>query len=161
MHSYIPVLGMAFERNHIIDKLKSFSPLILEHLCKCILYGRSVDRYDHWIKDEIATWIVDASKMSLDKGKKLKKNDYDRYLFGALGTDRIDAEPNLDYQYAQDRRERYPYPEVDITDDMYDNMFEASVAIRSKFCEQLARKGKLDKTDVTNDLHEILDKYCK
>lgn len=155
-----PIFGMAYERKKVIQRLEGFSKRILEHVAKCILYGRRSLNYDHWIEDEIALWISDASDMFLDKGKKLKSNDYRRYLFGEFGDEVADARTNLHVQYADDRKTRDPYPATEIDKQKIYNMFDACEQIKDIFCDKLATKQAISKEQAASILHNILDKFA-
>lgn len=159
--STVPIFGMAYERKKIIQRLEGFSKVILEHVAKCIMYGTNFRDYNHWIEHEIATWIVDASDMYLDKNKKLKTRDYAEVLFGEFGTEVQDARTNLHIEQNRCRRSTPPYPEVVVDKEMISNMFEACNEIRDTFSPLLSQKAPLDKDDVEATLHHILYKYCK
>lgn len=159
--SSVPIFGMAYERKKIIQRLEGFSKVILEHVAKCVMYGSSFHSYNHWISDEIATWIVDASDMYLDKHKKLKARDYADHLFGEFGTEIQDARTNLHIQQNADKRADPPYPAVIVDKDMISNMFEACTEIRDTFSSLLSETAPLEKADVELKLHEILDKHCR
>lgn len=158
--SYIS--GMAFTRKQAIQRLQAFSKQILEHISKCILYGKVVDKnkYDHWVEDEIGTWIYDSHLLETKNKRGLKFKDYQENLFGEFGTSLVDAKINLDLQYSADRKSANPYPKIDISKSMVEDMYTICSKISTTFSKILSENTDLTKAEIIEELHRTLDIYC-
>lgn len=156
------ILGMAFTRKQAIQRLEAFSKRILEHIAKCVLYGQLVDRnkYNHWIEDEISTWIYDAYLLETKNKRGLKFKDYQNNLFGEFGTSIADAKINLDLQYSSDRKSTTPYPKVTISKNMTEDMYFVCDNISTIFSKILSDHGEINKQEIIDELHNILDERC-
>lgn len=139
------VLGMSMTRQKTIEFLDKISPMLVEHVCKLILY-RYVKEKDvpHWNK-EIATVLAKASGMTLkpDK-KKLKRTEYEDHLFGDFGDEITDLNNCLWLNQQRFVKEEEPYPEIDI-DSM--NLRLEYVALQKfieECCNALVEKEKYD-----------------
>lgn len=156
------ILGMAFTRKQAIQRLQSFSKQILEHVSKCILYGDVVNKnkYDHWIEDEIGTWIYDSHLLETKNKRGLKFKDYQENLFGEFGTSLVDAKINLDLQYSADRKSANPYPKINISRSIVENMYIVCNTISETFSKMLSENTDLTKAEIVEKLHQILDTYC-
>ena len=161
--SSIPILGIATTRKHILDACSDRADIILEHLCKCMIYGqlgndKLFNKYDHWIS-EIGTCINDINNMFWNTNKKLKREQYDSSLFFELPDTLNEAIAKIHTQYIRDRKSRNPYPEVEVTDKMGLNLFGCSSELREYFSKMLSINNRDRKSDIISDLHYIIDKY--
>ena len=157
------IFGMSQERAPFKKKMESWGELIEEHLSKCAMYGDTLSggKYNHWIEDELATYLSDTNDATFKpKGSKLKPHDYESLLFGGLGDDRTDARICLHNLQAYNRKQKESYPYVTVDDDMIDKMYRASQAIINKFVPILSTKNSLSKKDIESILHNILDPIC-
>ena len=87
------ILGMAFPMSVAKDKLTADAKQLNDHIMKCVIYGDSLSCLNHWIDDEITTWIYKASTISCKH--RISPNVYKSTLFCWFGEDSRDAESNL------------------------------------------------------------------
>lgn len=161
MRSSENIYGMSMELKKAKDRIENLGDRVLEHVCKCILYGDSTSDYKHWIEDEISTWISYVNDLTVKpKNNKLKASDYDKLLLGGFGDSFADARINLAVEYNKCRDAKEQYPEVTITQDMMNAMLDATLEMHNVIPTLLASKNTLDKKDIEVKVHNILDKYC-
>ena len=154
---------MAMAKAKLEKRMDAWSDKIVEHLSKCAMYCDSLpgNKYNHWIEDELATWLSDVNETTCKhNGKKLKPSQYESILFGWLGDELSDARSNLhDLQLHNSRIEnQYPYVKVD--EEMVRRMYEISRKIIEVFVPILSVKNSLTKKDIEKKLHEIIDPVC-
>lgn len=155
---------MSQERAPFKKKMESWADLIEEHLAKCVMYGDSLpgNKYNHWIKDELATYISDTNDATFKpKGDKLKPKDYETILFGNLGDSEIDARISLHDLQVHNKKSSEPYPFKHVDSDMIDKMYRASQSLIKKLVPILSSRNSLDKKDIESILHNVLDPICK
>ena len=160
----VPILGMAITRADAISRLRSFSETVELHLLNCILYGDSSGDYNHWVNQELSSWMVAANRILLKGNKKLKKADYEDYLFGKLGDAEDDAFValtafQLHYTGAHSKVNP-PYPNFELDEQITSDVFEFFREVKSKMCEILSQPNDLNKADFQRLLHEMMDKHC-
>lgn len=155
------ILGMSQQRKKIINYLDGVSKEVAMHIAKCVMYGNSLGRYDHWIH-ELAIWISDGNDMVCKPNdKKLKSEDYEDSIFGFLGDARSDAKVNLhELQRYNKKFEDESYPYVEDDDEMIDRMFNASQLIIRKLVPIMSVKNNLDRRDIEGLIHDALDDIC-
>ena len=155
------ILAMSNKRKDVIDFLDSLSKDVMFHIAKCSMYGDSLGRYNHWVR-ELSIWISDANdKTCKPKGKKLTPREYADTIFDKLGTSEADARVNLHTLQRYNSRfgdEAYPFVPVD--DDMISRMYTASKAVISQFSNLLSTQNDLDQHDIEQELHKVLDPKC-
>ena len=157
-----PVYAMSFPRDRARIKIESLSELVLEHVCKCILYRDMTNSYRHWVYDEIATWLSYINDITVKpKDKKLKQSDYDAWVFGVFGDTYADARLNLALQRKKCLKEVPPYPEVSITDEMIKIMTDVTRDMRTTFLPILSTINTLTDDEIGDLVIQILDKHCK
>lgn len=157
------IFAMSVERGPFKHKMARWGELIEEHLCKCVMYGDSLKqgKYNHWIEDELATWLSDCNSTTFKPSdKKLKPADYESLLFGSLGDTLTDSEVCLHSLQAHNHKKRNSYPFVNVDRRMIYNMYIVSAELREKFVPLLASRNKLAKEDIESILHNILDPIC-
>jgi len=157
------IYAMSTERKKFIKQLESWEEELTEHIAKCVMYGDSlgVNKYNHWIEHEIATWLNDANDTLVKpSNKKLKPRDYASTLFAGLGTDRVDARVVLHDLQRMNHKSAEPYPDVDVDSAMIERMFQASNSIVKTFLPILSSVNSLSKEDIERKLHEVLDPIC-
>lgn len=123
------IRAMSMERGRAIHQISSFSPILMEHIIKLLMYSdvRPND-VDGWI-GTIANWIHQADDITVKpSNKKLKESDIMSSLFGCMGDDVRDYQRAL-YAFLADNRSgklnhdgKGSYPEFDITDDAADDL---------------------------------------
>ena len=159
------ILAMSTEKSKLEKRMEAWSDLIAEHLSKCAMYGDSLpgDKYNHWIEDELATWISDTNEtICKHNHKKLKPKHYENILFGWLSDDVAEAKSNLHDLQIHNKRsggESYPYVEVD--DAMIDRMTKISSGILTTFVPLLSSINTTSKQEIETMLHNIIDPVCK
>lgn len=152
------IWGMSMELGKAKKKIDSLSDIILEHVCKCVLYRNKTNDYRHWIYDEIATWISYINDVTIKPAnKKMKAKDYANHLFGGFGDSYADARLNLNLEYNRCRKAKEQYPEVEITHDMITDMVNISNQLTSEFSELLSSNNDLTKEEIGNRVRNILD----
>ena len=164
IHAKEDVVAMSLHRNKIIERMQSRSPLLAEHLSKCAMYCNCLPggKYDHWIEDEIATWINDVNSLVCKhNNKKLKPRQYEDELFGDLGTSESDALVNLHDLQIYNSKKSHPYPYVEIDDAMANRLYIISQGLIHKFVPILSSMNTLDKHDIESILHNVIDPVCK
>jgi hypothetical protein len=158
---YFLILGQSFSRDKIKSRLNSHSKVILEHIAKCVLYGKNHRDYNSWIDTELAGWISLLGSLKSKNNKKLKRQDYEDTLFGDLGTTKEDAKYNLEIENLDNQKKKPPFPAVKITDDLVSKMFLACKEIKESMIDLILNsKDEVSKDEAKSKLHSILDKYC-
>ena len=93
----IPLLELASERNSQLDKIRSKSYIINEHLMKYYLMPLSRDK-NHWLK-EINTWLMDIQyKYTYGKDKLFRKEEYFYNLYSRFY---LKEEKHIKYKYIE------------------------------------------------------------
>lgn len=157
------ISAMATEQKKLIKQLESWEEIVTEHIAKCVMYGDSlgIDKYNHWVEHEIATWLSDANDILVKPfNKKLKPHDYQSTLFAGLGDDKVDARVALHELQRRNNKSTEPYPYVEVDDKMIEKMFEVSGLIVKTFVPILSDTNSLSKKDIETKLHEVLDPIC-
>ena len=157
-------ISAAIDRNKLLVRLDAWGEEVAEHLAKCAMYGDSLGqgKYDHWIKDELATWISDANEaICKHNNGKLKPKQYEDTLFGFLGDSYVEARMNLHALQSRNKRysDAYPFKQVDSA--MIERMYSISNAVIAKFVPLLSSKNTFTKDDVEILLHSVIDPVCK
>lgn len=130
------IFGIELPRNQALAKMSSISENINEHTIECVIYKKlKYLTVDHWV-NELAVWMYRANKIKCNR--KLKENDYIQTVFGAFGSDMIDADVNLD-EYKRNNLKKSlqnQYPDFEITEyliadlyDKYQKVIEASLPL--------------------------------
>ena len=125
------IRGMSIERNRAIQQLDSFSPIIMEHIIKLLVYSDiRPDDVEGWI-GSVANWIHRADDVTVKpSAKKLKESDIVSSLFGCMGDDVRDYQRAL-YAFLADTRTgklnhdgKESYPEFDVTGDLSQDLMD-------------------------------------
>lgn len=162
IHAKQKIYGMSLDRGKAKKRIEDLSDIILEHICKCILYGDSTHDYHHWIYEEVSNWLYYINRITVKpRDKKLKVRDYADFIFGGFGDDMADAELNLNLEYNKCRRANPPYPEVKITNDMVKSLFNITRDLKSSLPALLAAENNLVKEDIGALVESVLNRYCK
>lgn len=158
------IFAMATSKDKLEQRMESWSELIAEHLSKCAMYGDTLpnNKYNHWIEDELATWISDINDtVCKHNKKKLKARQYEDGLFGWLSDSPVEARANLHHQQILNRNAARSYPDVEVDINMIDRMTTISTAVLRVFVPMLASKNTLSKKDIEAELHKLIDPVCK
>lgn len=158
-----PIYAMSQERGPFKQKMLSWGALIEEHVCKCVMYGDSLpgDKYNHWIEDELATWLSDCNDVTFKpSNKKLKSAEYDKLLFGGLGDELSDARICLHNLQVHNSKHRNAYPFRQVDDEMVHKLYVLTAELREKFLPILSTRNSLSKRNIAALLHDILDPIC-
>ena len=161
------IFGMSVERRRALDQISSFSPVIMEHMIKLLVYHNiRPNDINGWI-DTVANWLHQADDLTIKpKAKKLKQDDILNSLFGCMGDDVRDYERAL-YAFAADNESgrlnydgKDKYPPFTI-----DSKLSADLM---RFCYALIENTLpllLDKQDHTLDeynkiVQSLVDIFC-
>lgn len=158
------IKGMAIDRSKLITRMEAWDQEIVEHLAKCAMYGETLGygKYNHWIEDELATWLSDTNDAICKHNKgKLKPKQYESILFASLGDSRVDARINLHELQRYNKKKTNSYPEVPVDDKMVERMYLISERVKEEFVPLLASINNLSKEDIEEKLHSIIDPICK
>ena len=158
------IFSMALEKSKLEKRMESWSSLVAEHLSKCAMYGDSLlgDKYNHWIEDELATYISDTNDtVCKHNNKKLKPKQYEAKLFGWLSDSESEAKANLHDLQIKNAKLPDPYPYVEVDDAMITRMTQISKQVIDVFVPLLSSKNSVTKQEIERKLHEILDPICK
>lgn len=158
------IYAMAENIAVMYKQMDSVSLQIHEHIGKCIIWGASYKDFDHWVSDEIASWI---DRIARKKPKsKLKPGAVKDHLFNVVGDEYVDAYLDLLSIYEDSQRKVPPYPEKEITQELGDRFFHAYREIESYFSKYIATHkfdrpaGSSYKDEIVTVLYSILDRYC-
>ena len=161
---YRVILGMAQERDKIIQRCKHTRDQLIYHLAKVVVYGDSLQCYNHWIQ-EIANMISKINKMSTKGTRtgKLKPKDYMSYLFGIVGNYSIsDARSDIEFFQSDNLEGRFgePYPDFEINSNVIKRMYDCGKEVIPEMSKMLSEKNQYDMHDISVMLREIFDKHC-
>lgn len=115
------IRAMSLERNRAKQQIASFSPTILEHIIKLLLYSDIRPNDIHGWIHTIARSLHNADDLTVKhSGKKLKPEDIVESLFGCMGDDVRDyrrallafQEDNKPGKFNYDNKESYPAIEI-------------------------------------------------
>lgn len=161
------IFGMADPVNNLYIRMTERSWVMLEHIGKCIIWGKDYHSYDHWVHEEISAYVNEIARKKTKTPLKVKlvhKNFFERF-----GNDVEDAMNALWDVYEDSQRLADPYPEVDITWDKGKKFFKAYNEIADAVSKYLAthkykpiREGnRADYRDEIDPIiYDILNKYC-
>ena len=158
------ILAMAMDKSRLEKRMDAWSDVIAQHLAKCAMYGDTLpgDKYNHWIEDEIATYIRDTNDIVCKHNKrKLKPKQYEDKLFGWLSNDAAEARSNLHDLQIHNKKSSQPYPYVEVDDVMVERMRKISEQVIKVFVPLLASVNSATKYEIETKLHEIIDPVCK
>ena len=140
--------------------VEAYKKCIAEHIIKCVVYGDSLDCYNHWV-DEISAWFFDINNTQLKIKRnppKFKDFEYKDFVFGLLGTTTTDASGAL----LSFKANNASYPDFEITRSLVLSLYGASGDLEDYFCSLFSSsKGKIDTSleDIRKQVHLILDEY--
>lgn len=161
VYSKTNIYSMSVPRSKAKERIEALGEIVLEHVCKCVLYGDSTGDYHHWVDGEIANWLSIANDLTIKpSNKKLKARDYDEMLLGGFGDDLADARMNLNLLYRKFRQSANPYPEVNLTPDLVKKLADVTAALHDILPKLLSQQNNMTQDDLAAELHTILDKYC-
>lgn len=148
------IMGMAFPLSVAKDKLTSDAKRLNDHIIKCVVYGDSLYCLNHWIDDEITTWIYKASTISCKH--RISSNVYRSTLFCWFGENSRDAESNLYDFYAKYVMRRKEYPKFDIDRYLIERLNKVYREIEKEIIQMFCDKYSYTKNDYSEVLREIL-----
>lgn len=148
------ILGMAFPISVAKDKLTSDAKQLNDHIMKCIVYGDSFGCLNHWINDEITTWIYKASTVSCKH--RISSNVYKSTLFCWFGEDSRDAESNLYDFYTKYVMRRKKYPKFEIDRYLVERLNKVYRELEREIIQMFCDKYNYTKEDFREVLNEIL-----
>lgn len=92
---YRVAFEMSRPRGFILEKTRSKSETICEHILKCIVYSNDAENVEGWI-DEIAEELLIISRYPADtRTERLKEKDYLTELMYSFGNEESDMLVNL------------------------------------------------------------------
>lgn len=151
------ILGMAFERPDAIKHLRGLSETLMFHMVKCIVYGNSTGDYDHWIEDEISSYLASANDVRMKpNNKKPKLDSFNRYLFGMLGDSVQDSGVCIATFRAWNEKKK-KYPEFIQTKEMAQRLYKATQNLKRLVLPLLGSKNDYDMDDFKPIVHRAID----
>ena len=142
---------MAYSRSWVIDRLKSLSTPVINHIMKCVVYKNTTNNLNHWI-NEIADYFDEVnSTIVKTKNGKLKEKDYLENLFYYQGVD----ERDMRVQLMELRRDRN-YPDFEITIELIRRLTVSFNSIAEEFSRIFTSKNSLTKNDFIKILNKTL-----
>lgn len=123
------IRAMSLDKDKAMKQSKSFSPIILEHIIKLLVYSNMrPNDINGWL-NTIAKWIHRADDITIKPyAKKLKSQDIEASLFSCMGDELSDYRRAL-YAFQADNLtgkfnygDKIPYPEFDIDDDLAEDL---------------------------------------
>ena len=118
------IFAMAYDRPDGIRIVTAYKDLLPEHLIKCIIYGNTLNCWNHWIDQELCVWLGIINDVRLKpKNRRLKARDLYQYLFTKFGDSKVDASIALRiFKTTNYRTKKYPDFELNQTliDVVYD-----------------------------------------
>ena len=113
--SETPLFEMAYQRKHVISKIRDLQDEIATHLVKHLCYDVPVETKKHW-EAEINAWLLKIHKLKLKNGKKLSGDMYYELLFKEPLGERTDVQGIIDAIDVIDGMDAYdkvmPVPEL-------------------------------------------------
>lgn len=149
------ILGMAFPMSVAKDKLTADAKQLNDHIMKCVIYGDSLSCLNHWIDDEITTWIYKASIISCKH--RISSNVYKSTLFCWFGENSRDAESNLYDFYAKYIMRQKKYPKFEIDRYLIERLNKVYREIEKEIINMFCDKYNYSKKDYNEVLKEILE----
>ena len=146
---------MAVPRKKAVEIITGIADEVGEHLIKCVVYEHSLDliekedNFGRW-QEEIAFWLWDSGDTEVKGQYRLKKQDYENYLFGSFAEDAHDCKTQL-LAFLLTNRRKKKYPEFKVTPEMCLKLFSAWTKLKERTCVLMA--------DKTNEHNE--DEYLK
>lgn len=127
---------MAFSRVELIKKVESFSERINDEIIKLTVYENNEWDKNHWI-ERLSTWLYSVDKPVFNNNKKLKPNQYEKYVFGTFGNEKDDAEINL-YSFKANNTK---YDDFEVAEELIDKLFNTYNKIK-QLCDVFATNSK-------------------
>lgn len=149
------IMGMAFLMSVAKDKLTSDAKQLNDHIMKCVIYGDSLGCLNHWINDEITTWIYKASTINCKH--KITSTLYKSTLFCWFGENQRDAESNLYDFYSKYVMRKGEYPKFDIDRYLIERLNKVYREIEKEIICMFCDKYSYTKNDYSEVLREILE----
>lgn len=146
-------------------KLQGQATPILEHTCKCIIWGKSYQYYRHWIEDELANFLFQCAEACVDADPS--EDAVADWIFRRPNSTTRSVIQRI---YRKGTRKENPYPSVKLSYRMYanlDSIYEEfistipSILISSEVREIVDNEGLSEfRRYICPILYSILDKYC-
>ena len=160
------IKAMAFPRKDGEKQVRKMADVICEHIMKCIIYGDTLECYNHWVDDELGAWFHDVNTIYLKidrKPPKFKAAEYDEFIFSQFGEDEHDCKICLS-GFRASNSDKYGgrYPDFEVTSELASDLFKAVSELSRKMCRLLAESSPKDpasKSGIQDLLHNVLDKY--
>lgn len=86
---------MAYQRKHVISKIRDLQDEIATYLVKHLCYDAPFETKEHW-EAEINAWLLKIHKLKLKNGKKLSGDMYYELLFKESLGERTDVQGIID-----------------------------------------------------------------
>lgn len=151
------ILGMAFDRPDAILHMRKLAETLMFHMVKCIVYGNSTGNYNHWIEDEISSYLASANAIRLKPSNKKPKLDmFNRYLFGMLGDDVQDAGVCIATFRAWNQKKQ-KYPDFVPTEEQAIRMNKATQNLKRLVLPLLGSKNDYSMDDFKPIVHRAID----
>lgn len=147
------IVAMSFTRKECLAKLENLSPIINEHLMKCVIYSEELhNTLNHWT-NELAAWLCKAN--GYKSTSRLKEADYINSLFVDFGEDINDAEANLSIFQAHNDRSK-EYPQFEITDELCNQLFDTYQKLIEASLPHLVSGHRLTVTEWKQLISEVI-----
>ena len=153
-----PSYEMALPRKKVIDKVKDYSEIIVEHIIKCVVYKKSLGEADyyHWKNEEICGYCGLINEYEVKKSGKLKKDVYARALLENNGTAESDYYSEVVLFRVNNLRTQ-KYPDFKPTRMQGHQVYIAFLALISEVTPVFSDYSKKDDYDFT----ECIDRAFK
>jgi len=163
IRSSTSIFGMADDAAKLLSLMDGKSLILLQHIGKCIIWGKNYHSYSHWVEDEIATFINEIARKK--PKSKIKSRTIQNHLFQSMGTEHWDALYDLLDIYEDSQRKSVPYPEVDIDEEMSIRFFQCYNEFKVIISDYLSLhkhvNGRVNyKDEIIPLIYGVLDKYC-
>lgn len=152
------IMAMSIERTAAKRQLTAYSPILIEHIIKLLVYSDIRPNDVHGWERTLANWIHRGDGITLKpKNTKVTENFLDSTLFSFLGDTVYDFEGEL-YAFIADNRsgkfnykDKTSYPEFEVTPELAQTLMDVCYAIRDSVYPLL-----IDKQDHTIDEYEAI-----
>lgn len=128
---------MAYSRKDALAKVKRFSNTLLNHIIKCLIYGKQFGEatFKDWKEVEICGYLSAISSVVVKGSGKLKREDYFRSLTESHGTTPLDYWVDL-MDFRADNLKTLKYPDFIPSKDQGRLLMQIYLSIIDKACDK-------------------------
>ena len=125
---------------------------ICNHIIKCIIYGDTTNSLNHWINQELSSWLSRISNMVVQTPKqKLSKQQYSKLLFDDFANDVYDMYVMIGFfkdKYIHKEDLKNPLPDFELDYNISKLVFEGFTQVKNAMSTLLASKSKYTKEEI-------------